>query len=163
MPRSETPVPGDGFLHPLPLLALAALVLNDHYGKAAWPGPVTGKLSDVAGMVFFPLFLQGLVEVAQSATGRAWGPSRRALIGCIVATIVVFAAVKLGPLEGLYEIGLGLLQWPFRALSAIAGGRAIPGFAPVDVVADWTDCIALPFALLPLTIRRRGSSQRDAS
>lgn len=155
MPEAKTPVPGDGFLHPVPLVALVALIVNDHWAKAAWPGFVTGKLSDVAGMVFFPLFLQGLVEVILSLTGRPWGPSRRVLVGCVAATILVFAAVKLGPLEGVYEWGLGLLQWPFRAAGALVGGRAVPGLVRVDVVADWTDCVALPFALVPLLLRRQ--------
>jgi hypothetical protein len=155
MPEPKTPVPGDGFLHPMPLVALVTLVVNDHWAKAAWPGLVTGKLSDVAGMVFFPLFLQGLAEVGLSAAGRPWGPSRRLLAGCIAATIVVFGLVKLGPLEGLYEWGLGALQWPFRAAGALIGGRGLPRLVRVDVVADWTDCVALPFALVPLLLRRQ--------
>ena len=39
------------------LLGLALLVVNDHVLKQAFPGPVTGKLSDVAGLFVFPLFL----------------------------------------------------------------------------------------------------------
>ena len=37
--------------HPGSVLALVVLVLNDHVLKQAWPGLVTGKLSDVAGLV----------------------------------------------------------------------------------------------------------------
>ena len=39
---------------PPTLLALAVLVLNDHVLKQAAPGVVTGKLSDVAGLVLAP-------------------------------------------------------------------------------------------------------------
>lgn len=44
----SSPIPGDGLLHPLALLAIGILIVNDHALKAAWPGVVTGKLSDVA-------------------------------------------------------------------------------------------------------------------
>lgn len=38
------------------LIGLAALLLNDLYLKAAYPGTITGKLSDVAGLWIFPMF-----------------------------------------------------------------------------------------------------------
>ena len=40
---------GDGLLHPIALLAVALLLVNDHLLKAAAPGPLTGKLSDSPG------------------------------------------------------------------------------------------------------------------
>ena len=43
--------------HPLSVAALVLLALNDHVLKQAWPGFVTGKLSDVAGLVVAPLVL----------------------------------------------------------------------------------------------------------
>ena len=48
------------------LLALAVLLFNDHYLKAAWPGFISGKLSDVAG-----IFGVGLVCFAARAD-RPW-------------------------------------------------------------------------------------------
>jgi hypothetical protein len=54
------------FLHPAPLLALVALAVNDHWLKGsglvgAW---ATGKISDFAGALFFPLLSTALVDVA---------------------------------------------------------------------------------------------------
>ena len=43
--------------HPGFVLALVVLVLNDHVLKQAYPGMLTGKLSDVAGLVVAPLLL----------------------------------------------------------------------------------------------------------
>ena len=40
--------------HPVTVLALVVLVLNDHVLKAAQPGWLTGKLSDVVGLVLAP-------------------------------------------------------------------------------------------------------------
>jgi len=94
-------------LHPVPLGAIVLLVVNDHVLKARGPGFVTGKLSDVAGLVFFPLFLDALPGL------RDADPTRR-LRGCVAVTVVVFTAVKTwAPATTLYEVGLGLLQWPF--------------------------------------------------
>ena len=39
------------------LTGLILLALNDHYLKAAFPGKLTGKLSDLAGLLIFPMFL----------------------------------------------------------------------------------------------------------
>jgi len=131
--------PGGGLLHPAPLCALALLLLNDHLLKSTFPGLVTGKLSDLAGLAFFPLFLQGLGELS----GRA--PSRRALLVCVVATGAVFALVKTtAPGLDAYRYGLAALQWPFAALARLASGRVLPPLSPVLAVRDPTDLLALP-------------------
>ena len=43
---------------PIAIFAIALLVVNDHVLKLACPGLVTGKLSDFAGLMFFPLCSQ---------------------------------------------------------------------------------------------------------
>ncbi|WP_118950197.1 hypothetical protein [Taibaiella helva] len=43
--------------NPWLLLSLAVLLLNDHYGKARYHNVLTGKLSDIAGLVLLPLLL----------------------------------------------------------------------------------------------------------
>ncbi len=43
--------------HPASLLAIALLLLNDHVLKAAIPSWMTGKLSDFAGLFFFPFLV----------------------------------------------------------------------------------------------------------
>ena len=47
--------------HPAVLGSVALLVLNDHLLKQAYPGWLTGKLSDVSGLVFFPVLLAMLL------------------------------------------------------------------------------------------------------
>ncbi|TKK87760.1 hypothetical protein FDA94_16415 [Herbidospora galbida] len=85
--------------HPLTVLALVVLVVNDHLLKYTWPGLVTGKLSDVAGLILLPAVLDlalrrpavsiavtgaGFALVKATATGAwlaseawtlVWGPS----------------------------------------------------------------------------------------
>ena len=66
--------------------AVALLVLNDHVFKAAWPGLITGKLSDFAGVAV-------VATVAAVLLGRTWG---------VVLAGVGFAALKTLP---------GLAEW----------------------------------------------------
>jgi hypothetical protein len=148
--------PGDGLLHPIALGAIALLVLNDQVLKRVAPGLVTGKLSDVAGLVFFPLFLVALVEVGQSLLGNWRGPSHRVLIGACVATGIVFTLVKTTPLgEQVYEQGLGLLQWPFAALDAVLAGQALPTAYAVQSTQDATDLMTLPAVGVAYLVGRR--------
>ena len=64
--------PGALLLHPVNLIAMLVLGLNDHWLKAAWPGLVTGKLSDVAGLVVLPLVVVGSVgSVGSVGVGSA--------------------------------------------------------------------------------------------
>jgi hypothetical protein len=142
-----------GLLHPVSLAAIALLVLNDHVLKPRFPGLVTGKLSDVAGLVFFPLLLSALLSRVPGA--RAVAPARL-LAACVVATAIAFALVKTwAPATRAYEIGLGLLQWPFRVAGALARGEAPGGPRPVLLVRDPTDLVALPFVLVSLWIARK--------
>jgi hypothetical protein len=77
------------------------LVVNDWVLKPRFgPSAVTGKLSDVAGLVFAPVVLSaaiGLALRALAGLGARVDPSlsRRRLLACTIATALVFAAVKL--------------------------------------------------------------------
>lgn len=125
------------FLHPVVVGSVALLVLNDHVLKVAAPSWATGKLSDVAGLLFFPLLLAALAQAVWRRPGLA--PSRL-LAGCIAATAVAFVAVQTVPVAGdVYSAGLGILQWPFRFL--FMGGARLER---VVLTPDFTDLLALP-------------------
>jgi hypothetical protein len=144
--RASQLTPGDGLLHVLPLAAIALLLVNDHLLKAAWPGIVTGKLSDFCGLAYFPLFL---VAVWELATQR-FAPlgSRRVLILATLATGAAFAAVKTVPIAAAtYSVGLGWLQW-------LAGGaQGTPQL--VAIAMDATDLVALPALLVAYWVGSR--------
>jgi hypothetical protein len=114
---------------PHSLIAVAVLALNDHVLKAAYPGLVTGKLSDVAGCFVLPLFVSAVLAIATS-----W-PARIRLGAGVAMTFVLFAAIKLSPIAaaGVADILEGL--W---TLVGRRSGR---------LVADPTDLVALPLAL----------------
>jgi hypothetical protein len=78
------------------------------------------------------------------------------LIVAVVVTGLVFALIKTTPIgEGLYETGLGLLQWPFAALDAALTGRALPEPRPVQSTRDVTDLVALVALFVTYLIGRR--------
>ena len=144
---------GDALLHPLAVGAVAVLVVNDHLLKAAYPGLITGKLSDVAGLVFFPLLLVGLAEVVLAAAGRWTAPSLAALRAAVVVTACLFAVAKATSAGALAAgLALGTLRWAPGALAAVLTGSAAPGFAPATVTVDPADLLALPALLAALAI-----------
>ncbi len=81
--------PARALLHPAWLGALAVLVLNDHVlkGSGLLPGVVTGKLSDVAGLIVAPVLFATILRVR----------SRRGWTMAHVAVGAVFTALQLSP------------------------------------------------------------------
>jgi hypothetical protein len=137
--------PGDGLLHPVALGALVLLVVNDQWLKAAWPGPVTGILSDIAGLVVAPLAVQAVWEVATWGLGRWTGPSRRVLAVAIALVAVGFVLLQVWPpATQAYRVGLGWLQWPFTAAASLLRDGTLPPAQPVVAVGDVEDLLALP-------------------
>ncbi len=141
-------------LRPWALGALALLVLNDHWLKAAWPGAVTGKLSDVAGLIAFPALLHDLwLWCGPRASGEQ---RRRRLWLAVLATALTFAAAKTwAPANSACRLAVGALRWPARAV--LTGDVRAP-FVQVALRQDVTDLLALPFALLATFPSRRFSS-----
>jgi hypothetical protein len=145
---SEQHFPGDGLLHPISLLSIALLVVNDHVLKSSYPGLLTGKLSDVAGMIFFPLLLQAVYELLQRVWRGSFTPSQRVLWAFAWLTALGFTLVKLTSLGGeLYTRGLYLLQWPVLSLSR---GYWMPLSGRVLLTQDVTDVLAVPCVLLAI-------------
>lgn len=103
------PVPGavkrssswaSDLVHPVPLAAVGLLALNDHVlkGSGILPGAVTGKLSDVAGLFFFPLLLAAALRgLSRALRGRDIEDRRSLAAAVSIATALGFAAVKMVP------------------------------------------------------------------
>ena len=129
----------DAFFRPLPLLAVAVLALNDHLlkGSGVLPGWLTGKLSDVAGMFFFPLFLSALLALV--VRPPAWLAGRVEATSALL-TAAIFCAVKLSPsASGAWELATGALRGGVR----------------VHNVCDPTDLVALPLCALSVLYSKR--------
>lgn len=84
--------------HPVPLAAVLVMTANDHLlkGSGALPGVVTGKLSDVAGLFFFPLLLAALLSLLLHL-GRLHASGPAVDGASVLVTGLVFAGIKLSP------------------------------------------------------------------
>lgn len=112
------------------LTAVVALAVNDHCIKSAMPGVVSGKLSDLAGMVVAPALLACVLAVR----------SRAGLLACHVAVGAVFAALKTSPTAAGW--------WPWRVVVDPTDLLALPVLA-----LGWR--WLLPAMQRPLTARAR--------
>ena len=75
--------------HPLTVIAVIVLLLNDHLFKSLWPGVVTGKLSDVAGLIVAPPLLNLLIRRPRTSillTGAAFTLVKTTAIGAALAS-----------------------------------------------------------------------------
>jgi hypothetical protein len=119
---------------------------------------VTGKVSDFAGLLFFPLFLQAAVEVVSSLLRRWRAPDERVLLVAVALTGVVFASIKTFPIANeVAASGLGLAQF-------LVGRLTTPAAVPhaVSIALDPRDLIALPMLALAYAVglRRCRSAQQ---
>ena len=129
--------------HPLWLAGLLVLALNDHLlkGSGLLPSVLTGKLSDVAGLLIAPTLLATLLRVRRPST----------LLACHLAVGLVFAAIQLSA----------------TAAVAWSGVMAALGF-PWVITRDPTDLLALPalalswVGLRPAIDRTRPRTRRPA-
>ena len=103
---------GSRALHPAVVAAVLTVLLNDQLLKrASWfPTPVSGKLSDVAGLFAFPIVTISCAEVLtrRVASARAYGT-------LALVTAVIFAMTKVSPtmsafVGGVWAIGLAPLR-----------------------------------------------------
>jgi hypothetical protein len=112
---------------PPTLFALGVLALNDHVLKHATPGLVTGKLSDVAGMLVAPPLL---------AVGLALVRAARPAPAALVATAAGFVLVK-------------TFDWGVDAANTVWSL-----VWPTEILRDPTDLVALPGLLLAALVAR---------
>lgn len=73
------------------VLSVGLLLLNDHVLKATWPGLVTGKLSDVAGVAMVAILLTA--AVARPSIGFAVTAVSVTLLKTVPAVAVMAAPV----------------------------------------------------------------------
>ncbi|HJP88985.1 MAG TPA: hypothetical protein VJ850_08130 [Candidatus Limnocylindrales bacterium] len=154
-------LPGDALLRPIALVSLGLLLLNDHVLKAAYPGLLTGKLSDAAGMVLMPIVLWSAAELLLAALGRWRGPSPGGIAVATLVTGLAFASIKLVPGAALGAGWvLGAAQWSLGLFVRLAAGDAIGSIAPTAIVVDPTDLLALPCLLIAVWIGRQRLAAR---
>lgn len=137
--------PGDLMIRPVAVVTLVVLIVNDHVVKQHWPGLLSGKLSDLAGLVFLPLLIISVCELARAAVRRPWCPGDRGVLAVAATVAIGFAATKLSPaVAGGYGDMLGWLRWPL-----------IGHWSQVAISRDPTDVLCTPGAIVVWIESRR--------
>lgn len=138
-------LPVGELLRPVPLAALLVLVLNDWVFKpsTALPPALTGKLSDVAGLLLAPLVATAVLDCALMAAARIGAPvdfslGPRRLHAAALSIGAVFTAVKLSPTAA-------------AALIDAAGAVGLDW----RIAVDPTDLFALPALAAAVWLGRR--------
>lgn len=132
------------FFGAVPLMAVALFALNNGVLKGAFPGIVTGKLSDLLICFFLPLFVSALLaRVSRLEAGTR--------VACGIAlTAAIFVAVKTSATAShLLDHDIAWLLQPF-------GLRSAPN--RVDV----TDLCALPMLAVAWVHARRSTGAQAA-
>lgn len=141
--------------HPGAVLALVILVLNDHVLKQAWPGWVTGKASDVAGLVVAPLLLAALLTIARvpRPTGSALVATGLGFVFCKTTT---FGAAVTSSVWSLFGTPTAIRAdvTDLIALPALWGAWQVHRVVARDDGAGWRRTVALAVgaALLPVGV-----------
>ena len=152
-PRTSRCVHGEILIHPLSLLCLGLWALNDHYGKGAWPGWLSGKLSDVVSLIGFPLLVGAFFELVIGLFGAKISRARAVgVIACrwgAVSAAIVMIGINLWPSwADAYEVGLGAAQWTMSSAWRWLTDLPILPRHRVSLTMDPTDLITTPAALV---------------
>lgn len=128
------------FMAAWPLVAVAVLTLNDMVLKARFHNALTGKLSDLAGCFFLPLWLSALLRLVTRwplETRLRWGAA---------ATTVLFVAISTSRLAA------------DLVCAALLPFAQVLGITRLHIAADPTDLLALPMVWLAVTWGRKQTS-----
>ncbi len=147
--------PAELMTAPVVVLSLVALVINDHWLKGAHASWLTGKASDVAGLVVAPVMLVGLVEVAAWLLERKPPGSHRSMVVAAVAVGIVFATIQVLP--PATEAYAKIAGWSAHLVAGLMPFVSSAG-GPANVTADPTDLVALFALLVPLRLSTASTS-----
>lgn len=138
-------------LHPVTLVALAVLIVNDGWLRGAHPCWLTGKLSDAAAVVFFPATLATLYLLVTSGldrVARLLGSDRGVPHGLSLPVILGATLVTGGILVGI-NVQVAFRDCYLRALEAL---DPFGLFGPFHYTMDPGDLLALVFLPVPVWV-----------
>ncbi len=137
------------FVSPLSLGALAVMVVNGAWLQRAFPNFLTGKISDVAVLFFFPFFLMALLNTGKalealiSGSKRIAEPSLQKLKRTIAFTALVFILLQISPTFVRYYLGV------------LGDMNVFPWMKSFRYTPDLTDLLTLPTLIFTYFYGRR--------
>lgn len=148
----EPTLPLTMLVRPWPVLALIVLAVNDHLlkGSGLFPGWFTGKLSDFAGLLFFPLLLVTLWNLA--CEGINGIVRRHMLWSSPTTTQLMIAATATGAFFSAVQIHEPVAEWYASVTASLAFWSDAPR---AEVTMDPTDIAAVPMVFLSFLLGQR--------
>ena len=110
--------------HPATLISIALLILNDHILKASIPSWFTGKLSDFAGLFFFPFIIAAGLSLLLARSKHTL--QQVGILSFGLVAVWFFLLKTFQPVNFLTT----------QLTSMILG-------TPTQIIQDWTDIIGL--------------------
>lgn len=132
--------------HPVAVVSVVVLAVNDHWAKAAYPGVVTGKVSDIAGVVVAALLLSVLLGRRLGLTSTAVGFAALKLVPGVaeLAAPLLGGVTRRDPTDLVGLLGLGAAAFATRrrlvvprALALAVGGLAVLAVTATSAAPSW--------------------------
>ncbi len=119
------------------LVSILLLVVNDHVLKDTWPGFVTGKLSDVAGVAMVAIGLTALVRrpaIAFAITALGFGLLKTVPIAAVWAAPMLGGVTRTDPSDAL-ALGVLVPLWGWVKRPVTSASQRSAWLLPVRIVA----------------------------
>jgi hypothetical protein len=113
--------------HPVILAALILTALNDHFLKAYFHNFLTGKISDITGLFYFPVFLYALYDLYKKPKSSHEKINLKKIAWCVMVTDFLYIIFKF----------TGVRLW-------------LMGVLPVQIVNDPSDVLAITINIATL-------------
>ena len=145
------------------LVGLAIMVTNDHFLKVRFHNPITGKLSDVGGMLLLPLLAATIVDFASRLLRhRTPAPHLRTYSMMVVAIGVMFTLMKTTSFGiHAYDTLNSAIEWPILAVKAVLTGSSPWAWPSTNALVDPTDLWALLALVVAWNAGRRVIGGRE--
>ena len=146
---------GDYLLSLVFLASLGLLLLNDFLLKPYYPSSLSGILSDLAGMVFFPIFFVAIAEFIAVILPKSPLATPRWFYVATALVAFLLVSVKFTDLgqEAYRALVAPLMDTPVAGLTVGGGGA----------VSDPWDLLALFLSPLPVLVGLRYRRQRSTA
>ena len=161
--------PGSFILHPVFIVSMIAVLVNNLWFKASRISPVlAGKITDVAIMIYLPtLICLGVVFIKHTAQSmelcikknspklynKDYIPSHATIVSSIAVSAILMTLIRASDTGvRIYTVVISYLN------SVLFNGRVI-----VKPVKDITDLVSLIFLLVPYIILKRAEKQGGRS
>lgn len=141
------PIMGAALLHPLCGVGMALWWLNDHLLKRHTPGVLSGKLSDVACLAVFPVFVWCLIDGPARwlfPRGYAREPQRRLGAFFVTTSLVTAWFVVINVSVAVGDVHRQIWVRAYATLTSFLASLGVQWHAIAHHTVDPTDLLTLP-------------------